>query len=170
MTMDVISVNIWQIIISLCNLLLLFLILKKFLFKPVKKTIEERRSSIESQYEEAEKAERSAAENQKAWESRLNSAKAEAESVLNKASSDAKLRGESIIEEANEKADAIMRRARNDAELEKRKAESEIKKEIIDVSAILTEKVIGRELNTEDHRNLIDSFIDEIGENDGSDK
>ena len=41
-TLDIISVNIWQIIISLSNLVILFLLVKKFLFKPVKSMIAKR--------------------------------------------------------------------------------------------------------------------------------
>jgi len=41
-TLDVISVNIWSILISLCNLLILFFIIKKFLYKPVRKMLAER--------------------------------------------------------------------------------------------------------------------------------
>ena len=43
-TLDVISVNIWSILISLCNLLILFFIIKKFLYKPVRKMLAERQA------------------------------------------------------------------------------------------------------------------------------
>ena len=46
-SLDVISVNIWQILISLCNLVILFLILKKFLFKPVQKVTQTRRAELD---------------------------------------------------------------------------------------------------------------------------
>jgi len=52
-TLDIISVNIWQIIISLVNLLIIFLIIKKFLYKPVKKMLEDRQSTIENEYSQA---------------------------------------------------------------------------------------------------------------------
>ena len=45
------------------------------------------------------------------------------------------------------------------------KAEDGIKREIVYVSAALTEKMLDREINTQDHRALIDSFIDKIGDN-----
>ena len=51
--LDIISVNIWQILISLINLLLLFLIIKKFLYKPVKKFIAQRKASVDLQYAES---------------------------------------------------------------------------------------------------------------------
>ena len=52
------------------------------------------------------------------------------------------------------------------AELEKKRAQKELKSEIADVSSLIAEKVLSREINGEDHKRLIDSFIDEIGEND----
>ena len=67
-SMEVISINIWQILISLCNLLVLFLILKKFLYKPVKKAMAERKAAVEEQYGAAEKAERSALASKEEWE------------------------------------------------------------------------------------------------------
>ena len=54
-------------------------------------------------------------------------------------------------------------------ELEKKKAQATIRDEIIDVSTMLTEKMLSREINEEDHRELISSFIDGIGEDDGHD-
>ena len=55
-TLDVISVNIWQILASLLNLVLLFLIVKYFLYKPVKNVLASRRASIDKEYSDAEEA------------------------------------------------------------------------------------------------------------------
>ena len=61
-SLDVISVNIWQILISLCNLVILFLILKKFLFKPVQKVTQTRRAELDDIYSEAKAAQTRAGE------------------------------------------------------------------------------------------------------------
>ena len=58
----------------------------------------------------------------------------------------------------------MVRRANEDIELEKRKAMHDLKGEIVDISMELTEKVLGRELNENDHREMIDEFIEGIGE------
>ena len=55
-TLEVISVNIWQIIISLANLVILTLILKKFLYSPVRKMLAQRRAVIDTQYADADTA------------------------------------------------------------------------------------------------------------------
>ena len=54
--------------------------------------------------------------------------------------------------------------AKAEAELEKKKAQSDIKAQIVDVSVLLSEKLIEREIKEEDHHNLIDSFISQIGD------
>ena len=72
--LEIISVNIWNILISLANLVILFLILKHFLFKPVKKVMDERAKSIQDGYDNAEKAQEEAEENKKAWQKKLDDA------------------------------------------------------------------------------------------------
>jgi len=74
------------------------------------------------------------------------------------------LQGSMAYDEAKEKADGIIRRAETEAELEKEKAVASIKKEIVEVSTALAQKIISREINAEDHRELIDSVIEDIGD------
>lgn len=164
-SLDVISVNFWQIIISLANLVILFFILKKFLFRPVRKVLDERQETLDNKYLEADRSVAQAEESKQAWENRLRNAENEADAIIKSASDGAKHRSERIVAEARDKADGIVRQAQTEAELERRKADEDIKREIVDVSAALTEKILRREINTQDHRAIIDSFIDEIGDN-----
>ena len=163
-TLDVISVNIWQILISLINLVLLFFIIKKFLFKPVKNILAKRQDEINSQYDAADQARTEAEQSRVAYEEKLSGAKSEADAILQSAADNAKFRGDKIIAEAQQTADGIIRRAETEAELERKKAIDGIKQEIVSVSGALAEKMIEREINTDDHRALIDSFIEGIGE------
>lgn len=163
-SLEVISINLWQILISLCNLLLLFLILKHFLFKPVKRVLAERQAALDKQYADADTAKNSAEESRQEWEKKLQNAQAEADNLIKKATTAADRRSDQIVSDAKEKADVIVRQAEVQAELEHKKAEAGIKKEIVDISAVLTEKMLGREIRTEDHRAIIDSFIEKIGE------
>ena len=167
-SLEIISVNLWHILISLCNLLILFLIIKKFLFKPVKKMMAERKNEIERQYASAEEAERKAFEDRDAWESKLAGVQDEADEMMKQAAAQAKRRKDEILSDARGEADGILRQAKSDAELEMKKAEDTIRREIIGVSSALTEKSLEREIDEKDHKDLIDSFLDRIGdENDG---
>ena len=165
--LDVISINLWQILISLCNLLLLFLIIKKFLYKPVKRILQERQSALEEQYASAEEAKKQAEESRVSWEEKLQGAQAEADTLLQKETERARRRSSQIVSEAREKADTIVREAETQAALEHKKVQADIKKEIVDVSALLAEKMLRREIQQEDHRDIIDSVISEIGEDNG---
>ena len=165
-TLDIISVNIWQMIASLANLTLLFLVVKKFLYKPVKNMLENRQNTIDGDYAAAEEAKNQALADQKLYAEKLQGAKVEADSVIKNAVDAANEREKEIISQAKEKADGIVRQAQTDAELERKKAEESIKKEIVEVSSMLTQKLLEREVTNEDHKNFIDSFIESIGDED----
>ncbi len=163
-SLDVISVNLWQILVSLANLLILFLLIKKFLYKPVKKMLETRQASIDNDYAEANDAKLSAEENKKLYEEKLSAAKSEADSVISSAVNTAKQRENEIIAEAHEKAENILKKAESDAELERKKAEKEIKGQIVDISTLVAGKIIEKELDSEKNSELVDSFINGIGD------
>lgn len=163
-SLDVISVNIWQILISLANLAILYVLFKKLLYKPVQAVIEKRRQAIDDQYAAAAAAEKNAEENRELYAQKMAGAQAEAEGIIKDATVNAGRRSDSIVADAREKADAIVRQAQVEAELEKKKAQQSIRQDIAEVSAALAEKLLQREMSESDHRGLIDSFLDEIGD------
>ena len=163
-SLDIISVNLWQILISLTNLTLLFLLVKKFLFGPVEKMLKSRQERIDEQYSRAEEAEKSAMEDKAEWSKRLQLADEEADKIIEKASESAKINSDRIISDAREKAESIVNQAQVRAELEMSNARETIKREIVDVSGELASKIIMREINRDDHEDLINDFIDKIGE------
>ena len=167
--LDVISVNIWQILASLANLLILTWILKRFLFKPVKKILDARRAAIDADYAQAAAAKAEAEEDRLNYEAAMAAARQTSDQIISEATRTAEHRGNEIVSEARERATDIRRQAEADALLERKKAEDDMKREIADVSARLTGKLLQREINEEDHRALIDSFLQEIGtENDNN--
>ena len=163
-TLEVISVNLWDILISLLNLLILFLLFKKFLFKPVNNMLAKRQSEIDAKYEAADEARRLAEEDKSLWDEKIGTVKAETDEMIKKAQDRAKYQGETIVSKAKEQADSIIRQAETQAQLEMKKAEEGIKKEIVEVSTALANKLLEREINPDDHRGLIDSFIEKIGD------
>jgi len=160
--LDVISVNIWAILASLANLLILAWIIKRFLFKPVKKVVDARRAAIDDDYAKADAARTEAEELKLNYEASMAAAQQTSDQIIAEASRTAEYRSNEIVAEAREKATEIRRQAEADAVLERKKAEDEMKHEIADVSAQLTGKLLQREINEEDHRNLIDSFLNDL--------
>lgn len=166
-TLDIISVNLWLILISLLNLVILFLIVKKFLFKPVKRVLEQRQKEIDDRYAQADAANAEAQRSREDWQEKLDGAQAQADAIVQDATESARRRGDTLVAEARNQADSIIRTAQNEAELERQKAAAGIKQEIVEVSGALAQKLLEREINTQDHRTLIDSFIEEIGDENG---
>ena len=160
--LDVISVNIWAILASLANLLILTLIIKKFLFKPVKKIVDTRRAAIDEDYAQAKTAREEAEQTRQHYEEAMAAAKMTGDQIIADANRTAEFRSNEIVAEARERASEIRRQAEADAVLERKKAEDEMKHEIANVSAQLTGKLLQREINEEDHRNLIDSFLSDL--------
>ena len=160
--LSVISVNIWQILISMVNLLILTLIIKKFLYKPVKKMVDARRAAIDDDYAQAKAAREEAEESRRNYEVAMATAKETGDQIIADANRAAEYRSNEILAEARERATEIRRQAEADAVLERKKAEDEMKHEIANVSTQLTGKLLQREINEEDHRNLIDSFLSDL--------
>ncbi len=163
-SLEIISVNLWQILISLLNLLILFLLFKKFLFGPVNKMLAKRQGEIDARYNAADEAKRLAEEDKLLWDEKISAVKDESDEIIKKAQDSAKRQGDNIVTKAKEQADSIIRQAETQAQLEMKKAEEGIKKEIVEVSTALANKLLEREINVNDHRDLIDSFIEKIGD------
>ena len=163
-TLEIISVNLWQILISLANLLLIYLILKKFLFKPIKKVMDQRQAMVDEQFAAAAAAEEKANQDKADWEARLATADAEADARIQAADETARRHGDRIVADARDKAQGILRQAEAEAVLERQKASAGMKQEIAAVSAELAEKMLEREINPEDHRAMIASFLDQMGD------
>ena len=163
-TLGIISVNLWQILISLANLFIIFLILKKFLWKPVKKVMDERKAMVDKQFADAAAAQERADADKAAWAEKLAAADDEANSRIAAADETARRHGDRIVADAKDKAAGILRQAEAEAQLERQKATASIKGEIASVSAELAEKLLEREVNPADHARLIESFLDEVGD------
>lgn len=158
----------FAIIVSACNLLIIFLIIKKFLYKPVMKIMKEREDQIQSQYDDADKARKEAEESRAIYSERVRHAEEEAEQIIQKANEDAKKLSGEIVSEAGQQAEAIRKKAQSDIEREKEKARAELKKEIADISVDIAGKVVGREIDANDHKRFIDEFVEDVsGEGDG---
>ncbi|MDO5436182.1 MAG: F0F1 ATP synthase subunit B [Clostridia bacterium] len=162
-SLEVISVNVWSILISLCNLLILTLLVKKFLFKRIMNVLDTRKAAIDADYSAAAAEREQAEEANRNYQAAMAGARQTADQMIADAARTAERRGNEIVLEARDKAADIRKQAEADAALEKKKAEEDIRHEIAEVSAQLTGKLLEREINADDHRGLIDSFLQNMG-------
>lgn len=162
---ELLGVNPWTALFTLANTVALFLVLKKFLFKPVMKMIEERQQEIDSMYKDAGDAKEQAQAMQAEYQEKLSAAQETSERLVKEAVARGQHREEEIIRQANQEASAILDKASADIALEKKKAINDAKDEISDIALAIAGKVVGRELNGADQSELIDHFINELGDN-----
>lgn len=154
----------WTFIAQICNLLIQLLLIKKFLFKPIREILAKRQAKADAEIAEAAKAKEEANAIKSEYEQNMAEAKTKASELLASAQKTATVQSEQIIREANEQAVQIKTKAERDIEQEKRKAVNEIKNEIGSMAMEIAGKVIEREVSAEDHTKLIDEFIDKVGD------
>ena len=161
---ELLGVNPWTALFTLANTVALFLVMKKFLWGPVLKMIQERQQEIDSMYAEAGAAQNEAKALQAEYQNKLSVAAETSERMVKEAVARGQSREEEILRQANAEADAIRRKAGADIAQEKKKAINEAKDEISVIAMAVASKVVGRELNEEDQAGLVDSFINELGD------
>lgn len=160
---DFVGVNLWTMLFAWLNLLILYFILKKLAFKPLKNMIDSRQKEIDDMYDDAERS-RADAEALKAdYEERMGNAKEESEEILKSAVRRAQLREEEILRDADKKAERVLERAEEQIVLEKKQMMSEVKDEVSKMAVEIASAVIERDVSETEHKDLIDSFIDKMG-------
>ena len=158
------GVNFWTALFTLGNTIVLYVVLKIFLFKPVMKMIEDRQKEIDLIYASADQAKSAADALQAEYQQKLSVATETSDRIVKEAMARGQSREEEIIRQANAEAAAIMDKAAADIAQEKKKAINDAKDEISGMAMAIAEKVVGRELKETDQNKLFDEFINELGD------
>ena len=154
----------WTFLAQICNLMIQLVIFKKFLLKPIKQVIADRKAKADSEIADAQKL-RTEAEAMKAeYEQNLQNARTEANQIVATAQKTATARSEEIVGEARAQAAALKQKAEADIAQERKKAVNEVKDEIGGIAMEIASKVVEREISEADHKDLIDEFIKNVGE------
>ena len=161
---EFISIDAWTIIFQICNLLILFVLIRKFLWKRVMAVLEKRQEEIDGIYDAAGKDREDAAQMKEEYTVRMGSAREEADRLVRNAVDTAQNRGDAIVKEAQAEAAHMKQKAEAEIEQEKRKAYSELMGEISGMAADIAGRMVEREINADDHRELVEEFIKSAGE------
>lgn len=161
---EFISITPWTIIFQICNLLILCALIKKFLWKRVMAVLEKRQAEIDGIYDAAGKDREDAAQMKQEYTERMSGARDEADRLVRNAMDNAQRRGDAIVQEAKTEAAHLKKKAESEIEQEKRKAYSELMGEISGMAADIAGRMVEREINPDDHRELVEEFIKSAGE------
>ena len=163
-SLEIISVNIWSILVSLANLLIMFLILKRFLFKPVQKMMAARKQQVDQIYQDAKENRDSAINMKQEYEARLATAREEADGLVRNAVQTAQRKGDAIVAEANSQASHLKQKAEQEIAQEKKQMLQDVRGEISDIAVSIASKVDEREVKKQDYDGFVDEFIKNVGE------
>ena len=163
-SLDIISVNLWQILISLANLLIIFIVLKRFLFKPVQNMLAARKEQVDKLYGDAEEDRTAAKGMKQEYEARLATAREEADGIVKSAVATAQRKGDAILSEASTQASRMKQKAEEEITMERKQMLMDVRSEISDIAVSIASKVVEREVQKQDHENFVDEFIRNVGE------
>ena len=158
------GVNPWTALFILLNTLIIFFVARKFLFGPVMKIIEDRQKEIDDLYDSASSAQKQAKALEAEYQGKLSAAAETSERIVKEAVARGQNREEEILRQANREADAIREKASADIAREKKQAVSEAKNEISSLAMEIAGKVVGQSLDAARQEQLVDSFLEELGE------
>ena len=154
----------WYIVETVINVLILFILLRIFLFKPINKMKADRTRTIQDNLDSAEKAKTEAEELRQQYEGSISEAKEKANQIIMKAHEDAESERSAIIRKSQEEAEKIVADADKTIENERKRVLRQAQSEITDLAIEAASKIIGENVDDEKNRKLVDKFLsDEEG-------
>ena len=147
----------WNILFTVINLLIFFLIIKFFLLKPIKNVMDEREQMIKDDFDSAKKTKEEAEQLKSEYENDLKTAKDKATQITAEAKKTAELQKNNIIDSANNQAKQIVDKAQKDASLEYDRTMAKLESEIASLALVAAEKVVKT-------GSSYDNFLDEEDE------
>ena len=153
----------WNIVWTIVNILVLFLLLKHFLFKPITEMMESRTAEIENNLKDAEDQKQKASELTAQYEEKLQGAHAEAAQIVSEARQRGQREYDAILKTAGQDAQKEQERARADMEREREEMLRGVQENVPELVLLTASKLSQKELDEESDRKLVDSFLSEAG-------
>lgn len=152
-----------EVVWAIINFLVLFLILKKFLFGPILGMMEQRRKEIAENLTKADEAQREAEKLRQEYLDQMAAARKEAQDIINQANKAGDSARAELLEEARAQASSLLSKAQETIQREKDKALAELREEVASLAILAASKVIDKTLTMDDHGRLVKDFVDEVG-------
>ena len=144
-----------NLVFTIINLIVLYLLMKKFLFGPIIGVMEKRKAMIDEQFASAEKTTTEANQLKGQYEDALKSAKEESFSIVEQAKDEAKVQADSIVKRANDQAGQILEKARRDIS-----TEQEAAMKAMDAAS----RIMGKKNDEAQDMSLYDQFLEGAGD------
>ena len=159
--MSGLGVNGWTLLLQVVNFLILLLVLYFFAYKPVMKMLDERSRKIKESMDEVQKVKEQAAQTEEEFKKKIEAASKEGQEVIARAMRTGEEARQRAQAEAKQEAQGLVEKARVEIQRERDETISELRQEFADLTVVAAEKVIGKSLDKNAHRQIIDQVLDE---------
>ena len=160
MTQGLIEFN-WSSLMILCNVFILYLILRKFFWEKIKKFMDDRAAAVQDAIDAAEAQNKRADEKMANYSKRIANVEEEGREIIKASKQQADAQAQIIIEEARKQASDIIAKAERTIEQEKAQAMEEMRKEIASIAMLAAEQIVGREIESVGQDAIIDQAIED---------
>ena len=166
---QVIKIDI-NLVFTIINLLVLYLLMKKFLFGPIIKVMDVRKAMIDQQFAGAKEQEDQAKALKEQYEGALKSAREESFQIMEQARKEAKAQADKTVEDTQAKVSAMLAKAQEDINTERENAMRQMKDDVASLAMEAAGKIIGKNSGADQDLSLYDHFIEKAGDPDDSDR
>ena len=156
------NINIWDIVWTVVNLLLFFFLLKKFLFKPVMKVMDEREKKIRDDLDGAQAARDESEKLKSEYENKLVDAHDEADKIRAKTIKSAEKEKAEIIAGAHAEADNLIAEAQKTIERDRQEAIESAQNEIAGLAVLTAGRVVSRIIDEDSNRKYAEELLAEV--------
>ena len=157
------EINWLEIGIHILNVIILYVVLRLVLYKPIMKFIKKREHKFADKVDELDNREKELDRRKVKYEKMMEEASNEAATIITNSNEMARDHAREILDNSKEHARDLVIRAKKEIEAEKVQARIEMKTEIADMAIQIAEKVLEREVSLEDNRKIIDEFFERVG-------
>ena len=157
------SIDLGHLLIQLCSTLILFIVVRIFLWKPLTNILEQRRELAMKEIEDAKKKNEDAAVYLEESKKEVTKAKKRAKEIVDNAVISAKLEKTEIVENAKAEAKRRLDNVDEEIKLEISKQQEQLKNEIVEIAFLAAEKIVKREIDKAEHLSAVEDFLDEVG-------
>ena len=154
----------FNLVLEMINLVVLFLILRKFLFRPVMNIMEKRKAMIAEGLKNADEQQEAARELKKQYEDALSGAKDESLRMIEQAKLDARTEYDRILKEADAQAGKLLVTARETIDLEREQTLRDMKSQVAGLAMEAAKKLVTQQCQADDGRAIYDQFLKEAGD------
>ncbi len=162
--MEALGISLSGIIAYVVNFAILVVLLRMFLYSPVKNMLEQRRHRISNALAAADRAAEEAAQQRAEFEKELAKARQASQEESRRAAEATEKMRQDILASAQQEADQIRARAREEAEQERQAIMSDLQKQAAELAVQITGKVVGKAVDESAQRKLVSQFLAELGD------